>query len=318
MHAIRQHEFGAPEVLQYEEVPDPEPGSGQVRIAVAAAGVHLIDTRLRAGTAAGPFPAPDLPMTPGREVAGTIDAVGPDVPASLIGTRVVAHLGAASGGYAELALASASAIHELPAGRTPEAAVALIGTGRTTMAILDSARLTPDDVVLITAAAGGIGTLLIQAALSTGAYPIAAAGGQSKVDAARRLGAALTVDYTDPDWTETVRESLQGKQITVAFDGVGGSLGRGALELLGPGGRLLMYGMSSGEPIPLTAGDLFYRGLTAGVAAIGKPLDTRDLETRALAAAWTPLTTQFPLSKAAESHNALQSRATMGKTVLIP
>ena len=103
MHAIRQHAFGGPETLSYEEVPDLEPGEGQVRIAVDAAGVHLIDTTIRSGQTGGPYPVPDLPMTPGREVAGRVDRVGPGVDAALVGRRVVAHLGQASGGYAEQA-----------------------------------------------------------------------------------------------------------------------------------------------------------------------------------------------------------------------
>src|SRR5689334_19314348 len=105
MHAIRQHEPGAPETLRYEEVPDLAPGPGQVRIAVATAGVHLIDTVIRRGAAAGPFPPLELPMTPGREVAGSVDAVGPEVDPVWIGRRVLAHLGLANGGYAEQAVA---------------------------------------------------------------------------------------------------------------------------------------------------------------------------------------------------------------------
>ena len=159
MHAIRLHEFGPPENLRYEEVPDPEPGGGQVRIAVEAAGVHLIDTSIRAGRSGGPFPLPELPMIPGREVAGTA-----------AGRRVVAHLGMASGGYAELALAPEEALHEIPEGLASDVAVAAIGTGRTAIGILEVAELRPDDVVLVTAAAGGLGGLFLQAARRAGAF----------------------------------------------------------------------------------------------------------------------------------------------------
>jgi NADPH2:quinone reductase len=106
MHAIRLHEFGPAENLRYEEVPDLAPSAGQVRIAVEAAGVHLIDTVLRGGAAAGTLSVSDLPMTPGREVAGTVDKIGPGVEGGWPGRRVVAHLGAASGGYAEQAVAA--------------------------------------------------------------------------------------------------------------------------------------------------------------------------------------------------------------------
>ena len=110
MHAIRQHEHGGPDVLRWEEVPDPEPGPGQVRVAVEAAGVHLLDTSIRAGETGGPFPPPELPMTPGREVAGKVDGLGPDADPSWLGRRVVVHLGMASGGYAERAVADQDAL----------------------------------------------------------------------------------------------------------------------------------------------------------------------------------------------------------------
>jgi NADPH2:quinone reductase len=266
-------------------------------------------------------------MTPGREVAGVVDAVGAGVDPAWLGERVVAHLGQASGGYAELAVVGVSALRPAPDGLADDAAVAMIGTGRTTMGILESAALRPDDVVLITAAAGGIGSLLVQEARNVGAVAVGVAGGAAKVDVVRGLGADIAVDYTSPDWPAAVRSALDGREVTVALDGVGGSLGRGALELIGVGGRLLMFGMASGELLPLTAGDLFARGLTAGVA-IGpklgrRPDGMRDLETAALTAAATgrlaPLIRQtFPLAKAADAHTALETRATMGKVVLKP
>src|SRR4029078_1940701 len=111
MHAIRQYEFGPPETLRYEAVPDPEPGEGQVRVAVEAAGVHLLDTTIRQGISGGPFPLPTLPLTPGREVAGVVDATGPGVDTSWVGRRVVAHLGQASGGYAERAVVGVASLH---------------------------------------------------------------------------------------------------------------------------------------------------------------------------------------------------------------
>src|SRR5690349_2588753 len=153
MRAIRQHELGPPDVLRLEEVPDPRPAEGQVRLVVAHSGVHLIDTRIRQG-ASGPLPPPDLPTTPGREVAGTVDAVGPGVDGSWLGARVVAHLGPANGGYASLAVAPVTALHVVPDGIGTDVAVAMIGTGRTAVAILEVAAIGGDDVVLVPAAAG--------------------------------------------------------------------------------------------------------------------------------------------------------------------
>jgi NADPH2:quinone reductase len=326
MHAIQLHEFGPAANLRYEEVADPQPGRGQVRIAVAAAGVHLIDTKLRAGVTMGPMPLPELPAIPGREVAGVIDAIGDGVDASWAGRRAVAHLGPASGGYAELAVRDVGAVHALPDGLAEDVAVAMIGTGRTALGILEVAALTPDDVVLVTAAAGGLGSLLVQAGRRAGATVVGVAGGADKVARARALGATVAVDYTEPDWSHAVREALDGAEVTVALDGVGGELGRGALELIGTGGRLILFGFSSGEPTRLSAGDLFSRGLTAS-AAIGprmlkRPGGMRDLEEQALAAAaegrLVPLVQRFALADAAAAHTALETRATIGKAVLVP
>ena len=326
MHAIRLHAFGPAANLRYEEVDDPRPGPGQVRIAVAACGVHLIDTALRAGRPMGPLPLPDLPTIPGREVAGVVDAVGPEVDERWVGRRVVAHLGPASGGYAELAVREAEALHRLPDGLADDAAVAMIGTGRTALAILEVAALTAQDVVLVTAAAGGLGSLLVQAARDAGATVVGVAGGAAKVQRVVQLGAALAVDYSAPDWSVAVRGGLDGREVTVALDGVGGAVGRGALELLGAGGRLILFGFSSGTPTELSAGDLFGRGITVS-AAIGarmarRPGGLRDLEEQALAAAadgrLVPLVQRFALAEAAAAHEAIESRATIGKTVLVP
>jgi NADPH2:quinone reductase len=326
MHAVRLHAFGPADNLRYEEVDDPRPGPGQARIAVAACGVHLIDTALRAGRPMGPLALPELPTIPGREVAGVVDAVGPEVDERWVGERVAAHLGPASGGYAELAVREIEALHRLPDGLADDAAVAMIGTGRTALAILEVAALTAEDVVLVTAAAGGLGSLLVQAARDAGATVVGVAGGTAKVQRVAQLGATFAVDYSAPDWSVAVRGALDGREVTAALDGVGGAVGRGALELLGAGGRLILFGFSSGTPTELSAGDLFGRGITVS-AAIGARMaqrsgGLRDLEEQALAAAadgrLVPLVQRFALAQAAAAHEAIESRATIGKTVLVP
>ena len=301
MNAILLREFGPAANLRYEEVPDPEPGPGQVRIAVGAAGVHLIDTVIRSGRQMGPMPLPELPDIPGREVAGVVDA-GAD---EWRGGRVVAHLGPASRGYAELAVREVEHLHALPDGMPDDAAVALIGTGRTAMAILDVARIEAGDVVLVTAAAGGLGALLTQAASQAGARVIGAAGPGKPVTA------DVVVDYTVPGWADDLEE------VTVVLDGVGGAAGRAAFERLARGGRHVIYGWSAGELTQITSGDIVARSLTVSSALV-RPGDLRALEERALASGLTPAITTFPLAEAAAAHAALEARETVGKVVLIP
>ncbi|MBW4721105.1 zinc-binding dehydrogenase [Saccharothrix obliqua] len=322
MRAIRQHEFGPAENLLVEEVPDPEPGTGQVLVEVAAAGVHLLDTTLRKGERGGPFPPPDLPMTPGREVAGVVRRLGPDVDGAWLGKRVVAHLGAAHGGYAELAAVPATSLHALPDHVSAEAAVAMIGTGRTAFGVLRIAQLTPEDVVLVPAAAGGLGALFVQEAKAVGARVVAAAS-TAKLDLLHDLGADVVVDYTRDGWADEVRAEVG--EVSVVLDGVGGAVGRQALELLGVAGRIVMFGWSAGEPTRIETMDLYRNGLTATVALgprLLKTMSLRELETLALDALatgrLTPRVTAFPLADAAKAHIALETRATTGKVVLTP
>ncbi|RJL32282.1 zinc-binding dehydrogenase [Bailinhaonella thermotolerans] len=326
MFAIRQYEFGPAENLRYEEVADPETRPGTVRISVRAAGVHLVDTKIRQGGAGGPFALPELPMTPGREVAGVVDAVGDGVDPSWVGKRVVAHLGMASGGYAEKAVRELEHVHEIPADLSYEAAVAMIGTGRTTMGILEAAALTADDVVIVTAAAGGIGNLLIQEARHVGATSVGLAGGPAKVELVRGLGADVAVDYTLPDWEDEVRRGLAGREPTVLLDGVGGDAGNRALKLLAQGGRIIMFGWSGGGPLEITTEVLYAGGLTASFGIgprVNRPGGMRPFEEAAMRAAATgrlvPLISEpFALKDAAAAHTALENRATTGKVVLIP
>lgn len=326
MYAIRQHAFGPPDTLRYEQVPDPEPAEGQVRIAVRAAGVHLLDTVLRAGSYDGKFPDPELPMTPGREVAGIVDAVGDGVDQGWLGARVVAHLGWASGGYAELAVVAARSAHRLPDEVGFDAAVAMIGTGRTALAVLDLAAVTSADVVLVPSAAGGLGNLFVQAARGAGAFVAGLAGGPEKVERVRALGADAAVDYLEPDWPDRLRAALGDREPSLVFDGVGGEVGRRSLELLGVGGRQVIFGWTAGTPTRFETEDLLEKGLTVtslGPRLIGRPEVIRALELRSMselaAGRLVPLVgSRFPLAKAAEAHAALESRGTVGKVLLEP
>ncbi|MEU0784433.1 zinc-binding dehydrogenase [Streptomyces sp. NPDC006173] len=327
MHAIRLHAFGPADHLVHEHVDDPVPGPGQVRIAVAAAGVHLLDAALREGMRGGPVPGPPvLPTVPGREVAGTVESLGEGVAALWLGRRVVAHLGFAPGGYAELAVTDVDRVHDIPENLDFAQAVAMIGTGRTAMGIVQFAEPGPTDVVVVPAAAGGIGTLLVQYAHHRGATVIGLAGGPEKVARVRANGADHAVDYTEPSWSEKVRAQLGGRTATVVFDGVGGEVAREAVALLGPGGRHIVFGWS-GEGIR-DGSPYLVEGVSEQVLGpvmlrrAGGPDPLRTLELRALAEAASgrlgPAVTRFPLAEAAAAHRALESRATIGKVVLEP
>lgn len=326
MHAIRLHAFGPAENLTYEQTEDPRPGPGQVRIAVRAAGVHLLDTALREGQQ-GPLPEPPaLPTIPGREVAGTVESLGEGVADLWLGRRVVAHLGFAPGGYAELAVTDVDRVHEIPENLDFAQAVAMIGTGRTTMGILQFAELGPGSVAVIPAAAGGIGTLLVQYAKNAGATVVGLAGGPDKVTRTQANGADLAVDYKDPAWPDKVRAYLGGRPATVVFDGVGGDVARHSTELLGPGGRHIVFGWSGegirdGQPYLVDGVSEQVLGPVMMQKA-GGPNPVRTLELRALTEAaagrLTPAVQRFPLAEAAAAHRALETRGTTGKVVLEP
>lgn len=313
MHAIRQHAFGPADVLQFEELPDLAAAPGQVRVAVEAAGVHLLDTSIRAGESFGLGAAPELPLTPGREVAGLVDQVGAGADVGWLGRRVVAHLGFASGGYADQAVVDASRAHPIPEGLDAPTAVAAIGTGRTAAAILEFAALAPDDVVAVTSAAGGLGLLLVQGVQGAGAHVLGLAGGAAKVRLVEEFGAERAVDYRAPDWTHGLPAGL-----TVVLDGVGGAVGQVLYDRLVPGGRLVRYGWASGEQNPYDDPD------RPVVDVLGPPIMSRlaEFERAALAAAADGsrvphVGSVFPLADAAAAHRALETRAAVGKVVLV-
>ncbi|MGX1491063.1 zinc-binding dehydrogenase [Streptomyces tendae] len=326
MHAIRLHTFGPAENLTYERVDDPRPAPGQVRIAVRAAGVHLLDTALREGFQ-GPAPEPpSLPTIPGREVAGVVESLGEGVAGLWLGKRVVAHLGFAPGGYAELAVTDVERVHEIPENLDFAQAVAMIGTGRTALGIVQFAEFGPDAVAVVPAAAGGLGTLLVQYAKNAGAVVVGLAGGPEKTARVRENGADLAVDYTDPGWPEKVRAFLGGRPATVVLDGVGGEVARASVALLGPGGRHLVFGWSAeglrgGGPFLVDGVSEQVLG-PAMLRRAGGPDPLRTLELRALTEAaagrLVPAVQRFPLARAADAHRALETRATTGKVVLEP
>ncbi|MFJ4941332.1 zinc-binding dehydrogenase [Streptomyces albidoflavus] len=325
MKAVVMHEYGGPEVLRYEEVPDPVPGPGEVRIAVRASGVHFVEGHLRAGGSEGLPPAPELPAIMGSESAGTVDAVGDGVGAEWLGRRVVTR-SPSPGGYASLVTSPVSELHQLPDSLGYEAAVTLIGTGAITLDFLDQVAPAPEDILLVLSAAGGIGRLAVPHVRRLGTTVIGAAGGPAKTATVRGLGADLAVDYDRPAWSDEVRAHFgTGRPVTAVLDGVGGAKAAEAYGLLADGGRLVTIGCASGEwfaPDPEEAAARSVEVIPAIARWAASDVDRSLSRTRALdAGAHGSLKAAyqtFALSDAAHAHAEMAARRTAGKVVLLP
>jgi len=311
MRAVWLREFGGPEVLVPGEAPEPVAGPGQVVVDVV--NITFVETQFRA-TGGGPF-AGKLPVIPGNGVGGVISAVGDRGSAALVGRRVVTSTGG-TGAYAERVAVPADSVFPVPDGLALDAAVALLADGRTATMMTRAARLRAGDRVLVEAAAGGVGSLLVQLAASAGARVVAAVGGRhtEKVSAVEALGAELVVDYRVAGWADAVGP------VDVVFDGVGGDVALAAFGLLGRGGRMVSFGLASGTWAPVSEDDANANGVTL-VRPSATPEELREYTSSALTAAaegrLRPLIGQrFPLDRAADAHTAIESRATIGKTLL--
>lgn len=324
MRAIVQEEFGPPEVLRAADVPEPVPGEGQVLIEVTVAAVVYIDVQLRSGRTPHPAMVPALPRTPGNGVAGRVLSVGTGVDADLIGRGVVATTGG-SGGYAEKVLAAATDLVPIPEALDDRTAAALLADGRTALGLHRATAPQQGEWVLVEAAAGGLGSLLVQLARTAGARVIGAAGSAEKLRLIEELGAEAVVDYTDPDWPDQVRRTTGGTGPDVVYDGVGGAIGRAAFGLVRDGGRFCVHGAASGEDTSPPEDEVAARGLRiVGLDEVGSsPEEFRWLIEQALdegaAGRLRPTIGQvFTLDRAADAHAAIEDRRAVGKTLLVP
>ncbi|GGQ43032.1 NADPH2:quinone reductase [Actinomadura coerulea] len=312
MRAVWLRKFGGPEVLVAGDAPDPVPGEGRALVEVEFANITFVETQMRSGT--GPSPARwEPPVIPGNGVGGVVAAVGDGVDGALVGRRVVSSTGG-TGGYAEKAAVDARGLFEVPDGLALDDAVALLADGRTAAMMTRAARIREGERVLVEAAAGGVGTLLVQLAKARGAAVVAAARGARKTELAVRLGADEAVDYGEPGWAE------KAGQVDVVFDGVGGDVAREAFGLLRKGGRMVSFGLASGEWASIPEEDAKERG-AALVRPAATPEELREFTEHALreaaAGRLKPVVGQrFPLDRAAGAHAAIESRATVGKTLL--
>lgn len=301
-------------MLQVVELPTPQPQAGEVLVKVAASGVNYADIQQRKGT----YPMPvSLPYVTGYEVAGVIEAVGAGVTQLQPGQRIAALI--ASGGYAEYAIVPATQAIALPDGLGDPEATALLVQGMTAVGLLRTGQY---GSVLVLAAAGGVGSVLVQLAKNQGKTVIAAVGSDAKKAQALDFGADAAVSYADADWVQQVMEATGSQGVSAAFDAVGGEVGVAALQTLGAGGTLVVYGAASGSPTMLAGQQLIgqvqaVRGYTLfadqprfgeyGNELVGH-LQAGKLK--------LPVQTH-PFADVQTAHRDMESRQTQGKVVLV-
>jgi NADPH2:quinone reductase len=327
MKVVEISKFGGPEVLQVVERPAPDPGRGQALIKVQAAGVNFAETLMRQNRYAV---TPSLPVVLGSEVVGTVERLGPDTVGPAIGTRVAGALfegGGYAGGYAELAAVDVDLLVPVPEELASEDATALMVQGLTAL-YLEKLAPAKGKTVLVNAAAGGVGSLLIQIVKRAGAKRIiAGASEESKLQLARSLGADAGVNYTHPDWVARTKALAGGVGPDVIYDSVGGSVTAGCLEALASLGELVIYGALNIQSFQLGVAELvgmiFKNQSIRGFAVM--PLLTRaqlraDLATLFEMAVHRQLNVHVgavvPLERAADAHRALDERRSVGKLVL--
>lgn len=322
MRVVQVSQFGGPDVLVLADAPDPDADADEVLVAVAVAGITFVETEIRAGSDRWHAP-PGLPYVPGGLVAGVVRSVGAGVDPGWIGRRVLAETGQ-TGGFAERAVTAVDDVIPMPDGLAFTDAAALHTDGSTALGLVEHARVRAGEWVLVEAAAGGVGTLLVQLARNAGARVIGAARGQRKLDLISELGADAVVDYSAPDWTSQVLEVTHGAGPDLVFDGVGGAIGRAAFSVTADGGRFSIHGASSGNVTEPEPDDAHRRGIAViGIEQLyGFGPRMHEWAARVMAEAVSgrirPVVGQaFPLARAADAHAAIEARAVIGKTLLL-
>lgn len=323
MKAIRIHSVGGPEVLTFEDVPDPQPGEGQAVVRVEAAGVNYVDVYFRTGL----YKAPALPFVPGQEAAGIVVAVAPGVAEVAVGDRV-AYV-AVQGAYAELAAVPAARLVKIPPEVTSRQAAAAMLQGITAQFLAASTYpLQPGDVCIVHAAAGGVGQLLCQVAKLRGARVFGTVSTEEKARIAQEAGADEVILYSQQDFSAEARRLNGGKGVQVIYDGVGKSTFEKGLDTLAPRGLMVLFGQASGPVPPFEPSLLNQKGsLYLTRPSMGHYIADRDeLMGRAgEVLGWIAegklrlnVDRELPLAQAAEAHRALEGRETTGKVLLIP
>jgi NADPH2:quinone reductase len=321
MKAVRVAKYGGPEELQLQEVAQPEPGAGEALVRVHAAGVNYADIYFRNGTLARPI---TFPFTLGIEGAGEIEAVGEGVSELKRGDRVAYKW--SLGSYAEYDVVKAAEIAPLPDGVSFDDGAAIILQGLTAHYLVhEFYPIKHGSTVLVHAAAGGVGLLLVQWLKHMGAVVIGTVSTDEKAKITRGAGADHVILYTKQDFAEQAKQFTGGAGVDYVIDGVGKTTFNKDLDALKPRGWATIFGMSSGPADPVVPNSLMMKSLTISVGALSNYTVTRDeLLRRAsdvfagLREGWLKLRVDrtFPLAQAAEAHQLLESRQTAGKLIL--
>ena len=322
MKAIRFHQHGGPEVLVFEEIPEPAAGPGEAVVRHDAVGLNYIDTYHRSGL----YPV-DLPCVPGMEGAGTVVAVGEGVEGVAAGDRV--GYAGVQGAYAEMAAVPAGNLVPLPEGTGTADAAALLLQGMTAHYLATgSYDLRAGDTALVHAAAGGVGLLLVQMAKMRGARVLATVSTPEKEELARGAGADEVIRYTEADFGEEVERLTGGAGVEVVYDSVGRTTFDRSLDSLKPRGTLVLYGQSSGPVPPLDPQVLSQKGslFLTRPTMVHYTLTRQELLERAgEVLGWAAqgrlrvrVGARYELAAAAEAHRALEGRRTTGKVLLLP
>src|SRR5476651_550536 len=322
--AVRVHKHGGPEVLTLDDVEVPAPGQGQIKIKQYACGVNFIDTYFRVGM----YPSPvGMPFVSGNEGAGQVTAVGPGVTDIKVGDRIAYVV--PLGGYAAERLLPAERAVKLPDNITYEQAAAMMLKGMTVQYLLNRTfKVGKGTIVLIHAAAGGVGLIACQWANHIGATVIGTVGSKDKAELAKANGCHHTILYRDEDFVAKVKEITGGKLCEVVYDGIGKATFPASLDCIKPLGMFVSFGNASGSieafniNILQTKGSLFatrptlnhYAAKREDLVATAKDL----FEKVSSGAVKIPASHKYALKDAAQAHKDLEGRKTTGSVILVP
>lgn len=321
-YAIRAHQTGGPEVLQWEEVTVGDPGPGEVRVRNTAVGLNFIDTYHRSGL----YPMP-MPLTLGSEGAGVIEAVGPKVKGFKKGDRVA--YAQPIGAYAEVLIRPVARLVKIPAGITDQTAAAMMLKGMTAWYLLRRTfKVKKGDTILVHAAAGGVGQILCQWGKHLGATVIGTVGSDAKAPLAKKAGCKHVIVASREKISQRVRDLTKGRGVPVVYDGIGKETFMESLDCLSPLGTMASFGNASGAVPPVNIGILAQKGslfLTrptlVNYTATRDDLDAAARDLFAVVkkgAVKISINQTYPLREAAQAHRDLEGRKTTGSTVLLP